>query len=112
MSAANQVLIDLIGPLFPSRVVLWHELGFYKPVEFIQQDIGKHRTQNGALWNATERLVERPMVHVPCIQELFHESEEPSVLDVFGQCRTDEIMIETSKAIGSVTPAVIEPALR
>ena len=43
--------------------------------------------------------MKRPIVQVSCIQELFHEIEEPSVLDVFGVCRNDEIMIETSKAI-------------
>src|SRR5438309_7162391 len=102
MSAAYQVLIGLIRPLFSSRVVLRHEFGFYKPVEFTQQDIGKYRTQNGALWNSTERFVERPIVHVSCVQELFHEIEEPSVLGVFGECRNDEIMIEASKAIGYV----------
>ena len=59
MGAVYQVPIGLVGFSFSSLVVLWQEFGFDKSVEFAEQDVGKYRTQDGALGDAAERFVER-----------------------------------------------------
>ena len=47
MSAVHQAPIGLIGFSSTAFVVVWHEFGFYKSVQFTQQAIGKDGTQDG-----------------------------------------------------------------
>ena len=86
MGAVHQAPIGLIGFSSASLVVLWQEFGFYKSVEETPQDVGKHRAQDGALRDAAERFVERPVFHVPGVEQSFDEVEKSSVLNRFSEC--------------------------
>src|SRR6266446_1618363 len=102
MGAVDQAPVGLVRLPFSSLVVLRHEFVFYKPVELTEEDIGEHWAENRALWNSTERFVHLPIFHISCIQEFLDEVEKPPILDVFGECRKDEIMIQTAKTVGDV----------
>src|SRR3954452_13061544 len=65
-------------PSFSSGI-LGDQRGFHKPVQFVEQDIGKHGTQDGTLRNPAERSVQLPFLQISCIQKLFDETEKSSV---------------------------------
>src|SRR5450432_2293074 len=116
MGAVDQAPVGLIRLSFSSLVVLWHEFTFHKPVELIEQDIRKQRAEDRTLWNSAQRFVELPFFHISCIQQFFDKSEKPSILDVFSECREDEIMIQAAKTVcdvalndpGGAFPGVID----
>ena len=83
MGAVDQAAIGLIGFSSASLIVLWQEFGFYESVEEASQDVGKHRTQDGALGDATERFVELPIFHVSRIEQFLDEVKKSSILDMF-----------------------------
>ena len=86
MGAVHQAPRGLIRFSSASLVVLWQEFGFYKSVEFAEQDIGKHGTQDGALRDAAQRFVECPVFQVPSIEQFLDEAEKSSVLNRFSEC--------------------------
>ena len=49
MGAVDLAAVGLVRLSFSSLVVLWHEFAFHKPVEFVEQDIRKHRADDAAL---------------------------------------------------------------
>ena len=65
--------------------VLWDEHGFDIGVQLVEQDIAEDRTCNRALWHATERPIEFPVLQISRIEQLFHEVEKASVVNVLTQ---------------------------
>ena len=82
MGVVHQILVFLIDLPFLPFIVLWHQFCFHKPVQFREQDIGKNRAEYIALRHARERFIPLPVFHISCIEELFDEIEEPSILDM------------------------------
>lgn len=72
-------------PSFSSGLV-GDQRGFHTPVQSVEQDSGKHGTQDGTLRNPAERSVPLPFLQISRIQKLFDETEKSSVLDMLRQC--------------------------
>jgi hypothetical protein len=54
------------------------------------------------LWDTTQRFIYLPVFQISCVEELFDEIEESPVLDVFGECRNDEVMVQGAETVGYV----------
>ena len=63
------------------------QLGFDKPVEFVQVDLGKHGAEDAALRTPAQRGMIAPVFQISCLKEGFDEPQEATIVDVLSQER-------------------------
>ena len=72
----------------PSRIpsgILWDKRRFYKRVQFVEQDVGHDGAYDPTLRYPTQRLVERPIFHIPCVEEFPNEVDKSSIMNMLAQ---------------------------
>ena len=107
MDAIQEVFIFLIDLAPVSFGVSWKKFGFSPFVQFIEEDIREDGTHYCTLRYSAQCLVERPVLHIPCIKEFSHEIEKPSLVNVLLKCLEEEFVFELIKTLRDV--ALYEP---
>src|SRR5215510_4259666 len=77
--------IGWVGSSSVATSVGGKELGFDKPVEFVQVEIGKHGAHNAALRTPAKPGMIAPVFQVPCLKEGFDEPQEAAIMDLLSQ---------------------------
>jgi hypothetical protein len=90
--SAHQLCVFPVEFSLDTFDVLRDENGFDKRVELAQQDITEDGTNNRALWHATERLIELPILKISCIKQFSHKVEKPSIMDVLTEQFDEQVV--------------------